>query len=1147
MSDLLARLESFQPASLWTLAPKPLLMQGAGLMAVGDISNLSWTGDGQLELEFPQRLATLVHRLRLNGDRIEGRCDCKTPQPCQHFIASLMLCMHLLKDFGAFGRFPNRVLAARLTARLKRQDERAVIAERPQKRAERHLLIRPAASQIFAFRDSFSPQAKDSFATVPAELRAFCTAWGTPDIQEEAFWKWFTQPLRTLSVYVELAGKVLKADPGASRGWLGSAVLALNSEGLTLQRRLTHDGVPMTDEFVPVGEGFIFLPEAKQLIRLPHTQSWHQWDAVKSSLGRQRAFGFMRPRENPDAAATETPILIEDWNAAAFAWWGTGETADAFPTLQWQEQTQTAPAEEPATASIELTPGSDPRMLLVDVRVTAQDAEFSCDDALHIEDALEMLGRNGALLSAKTRREAVLRTLHECWLAEDTKDRRPLLRALEAAPCFKTPGHAKAAVRLVKEALKQGDEPMPSILCASQEHGWFLVSNPHKAGQTAAALARGILGAIWPDEVPNYDHDEDEMCLVALVEKALPRLPELVPLCAKHGVKLTYSETPVEVMSLDCRVTVSKADALDWFEMKPEVLGGGSLIPQEQWEKMLSQGHLVDESGALRVIDGKSMDGLKRLQQTLGWQRGEAGKSTKPGDPFKIPRMRVLDWLLLAKHGIQCELPESERQVLESLMSFESLQRERMPACVSATLRDYQLAGYSWMAFLYRHGFGACLADDMGLGKTLQTITLLAAIKEGIVTPLSDPGERRPHLLVVPPTLLFNWENEVKVFCPGLHVHEYTGKGRSLIGIKEGVVITTYDIARRDIETLREASFDCVIFDEAQNVKNMTGERSKAMRQLQGRFKLVLTGTPMENHVGEYYSIIDLAVPGLFGDYRAFMDAMKQPNGIFNPLDRARPFVLRRTKDKILKELPPKVESDMHLDLSEEQKRFYTRAVGEVRQEVLAAFQDKTAQQAGIVALAALTRLRQVCVSPALIDPAHAEVSPKLQYLLDKAEELRDEGHSALVFSQFTKALDQLQKHLKEAGIPFQRLDGSTPQQKRKELVEAFQTGKGPALFLISLKAGGAGLNLTRASYVFHLDPWWNPAVENQASDRAHRMGQKRTVFIQRLLMRHTVEEKIMQLKAQKRELFDRVLSGAEGERATGAIITKEDFKFLLE
>jgi non-specific serine/threonine protein kinase len=249
-----------------------------------------------------------------------------------------------------------------------------------------------------------------------------------------------------------------------------------------------------------------------------------------------------------------------------------------------------------------------------------------------------------------------------------------------------------------------------------------------------------------------------------------------------------------------------------------------------------------------------------------------------------------------------------------------------------------------------------------------------------------------------------------------------------------------------------------------------------------------------------------------------------------------------------LKELPPKVESDLHLDLSEEQKRFYTRAVADVRQEVFEAFEGKSAQQAGIVALAALTRLRQICISPALIDPTHTEMSPKMQHLVEKLEELAAEGHSALVFSQFTKSLDLLEKHLTEAKIQRLRLDGSTPQEKRKLLVEAFQNGKGPGIFLISLKAGGAGLNLTRASYVFHIDPWWNPAVESQASDRAHRMGQKQTVFIQRLLMRHTVEEKIMLLKAQKKELFDRVLSGNEGDRGTsGAIITRNDFKFLLE
>jgi non-specific serine/threonine protein kinase len=410
-----------------------------------------------------------------------------------------------------------------------------------------------------------------------------------------------------------------------------------------------------------------------------------------------------------------------------------------------------------------------------------------------------------------------------------------------------------------------------------------------------------------------------------------------------------------------------------------------------------------------------------------------------------------------------------------------------------------------------------------------------------------DAAEKRPHLLVVPPTLLFNWQSEVKKFCPSIYVHEYTGKGRSLIGIKEGLVITTYDIARRDIDTLKDKAFDCVIFDEAQAVKNALGERSRAMRQLRGRFKLCLTGTPMENHAGEYYSIIDLALPGLLGERKTFLASLKDGADGFNMLERTKPFVLRRTKEKILKELPPKVESDIHLELTDEQKRFYTRAVGEVRAEVLAAFQDKTAQQAGIVALAALTRLRQICVSPALIDDQYTECSPKLGYLCGKLEELESEGHAALVFSQFTRALDQLEKQLKDAGLAFQRLDGSTPQEKRKKLVETFQSGQGPAIFLISLRAGGAGLNLTRASYVFHLDPWWNPAVENQASDRAHRMGQTSTVFIQRLLMLHTVEEKIMTLKGRKKELFEQVVNGSSTGDGQGALITRDDFKFLLE
>lgn len=300
----------------------------------------------------------------------------------------------------------------------------------------------------------------------------------------------------------------------------------------------------------------------------------------------------------------------------------------------------------------------------------------------------------------------------------------------------------------------------------------------------------------------------------------------------------------------------------------------------------------------------------------------------------------------------------------------------------------------------------------------------------------------------------------------------------------------------------------------------------------------------MENHVGEYYSIMNLATPGIFGSYKDFQKAMREGDGRL--LRRARPFMLRRTKDEILKELPPKVESEFFLTMTPEQKEIYTRTVAEVRDEVMAAYQDNTQAQAGIVALAALTRLRQVCISPELLGNPIKGPAPKLEYLLTKMRELLDEGHSALFFSQFTRTLDLLQDAAQRAGIEVLRLDGKTPIEKRKRMVDAFQQSLEPQLFLISLKAGGAGLNLTRAQYVFHIDPWWNPAVENQASDRAHRIGQTKVVFIQRLLMRHTVEEKIMQLKLRKQKLFQAIVDANSVKTANGLLMSKKDFEFLL-
>jgi non-specific serine/threonine protein kinase len=320
------------------------------------------------------------------------------------------------------------------------------------------------------------------------------------------------------------------------------------------------------------------------------------------------------------------------------------------------------------------------------------------------------------------------------------------------------------------------------------------------------------------------------------------------------------------------------------------------------------------------------------------------------------------------------------------------------------------------------------------------------------------------------------------------------------------------------------------------------------MRRLQGLFKLTMTGTPVENHLGEYFSVVDLAVPGLLGEYDRFRPLIK--SGAAADLDviirRTRPFVLRRTKEAVLPDLPPKIETDIYLDMTEEQKTLYQKTVELVRQTVEEAYQTKIASQAKIIALTAILKLRQICISPGLADLNRNHVSPKMDILIEQLRELMDENHSSLVFSQFTSVLYILGEMLDREGIGYLRLDGSTSAAKRKTLVEQFQTSKEPSVFLLSLKAGGQGLNLTRASYVFHLDPWWNPAVENQASDRAHRIGQKSKVTITRLLMRHTIEEKMMELKTRKRALYEAILQdGAMGSK--GAAITRDDFVFLLD
>jgi superfamily II DNA or RNA helicase len=663
---------------------------------------------------------------------------------------------------------------------------------------------------------------------------------------------------------------------------------------------------------------------------------------------------------------------------------------------------------------------------------------------------------------------------------------------------------------------------------------WRDFEIPYRDLGFALAVGRRVLqGAV--------EEDRDALSLSVSAGRLEGHLSTLVDALKTRDIEVRLDYRPVRRARLDIQLAPRPAGALDWFELHPLVRFEGREISREEWMRILTGGGVAAETdNSLAVVAPSDLEILQRLRDMIQ----EPQSNSDSQDTCRVHRLRILEWLELEKKGVHLDLEPDLRAVLDRLYAFEKLDPIDPPAELQTQLREYQHLGYEWLSFLYRHHFGACLADDMGLGKTIQTIALLAGIREGMVPPQSRAIGEQPHLIVAPSTLVFNWQEELERFYPALQIREYVGAGRTIAFEDCDVVITTYGILARDIEFLQDISFHVVVYDEAQALKNIQAARTLAARKIKAAFTLCLTGTPLENHIGEFYSLIDLALPGLLGPYRPFMKDQSDER-LTTTRQRSAPFVLRRTKEEILAELPPKVDQVIKLDLSEFQRACYTRTVDEVRGTVDEAYKEKTGAQAGVVALTALLRLRQICISPALTGVEDAGISPKIEFLLQRLDELREEGHAALVFSQFTRCLDLVEQAMDEQGIERLRLDGKTPTAKRKGLVNQFQSGEGPTVFLLSLKSGGTGLNLTRASYVFHMDPWWNPAVERQATDRAHRLGQTQTVFSTRLVMRLTVEEKMEVLKRGKEELFQAVLAGS-GQRSKSGAITREDFAYLI-
>jgi superfamily II DNA or RNA helicase len=552
----------------------------------------------------------------------------------------------------------------------------------------------------------------------------------------------------------------------------------------------------------------------------------------------------------------------------------------------------------------------------------------------------------------------------------------------------------------------------------------------------------------------------------------------------------------------------------DWFELDGEVVvDDGRVLHLRQLLELLqsSPGRFVrlgDQDWlALGSNLRRRLDELGRLAE----RNGDAGL-----------RLNPLTAPLLAELAEEVGGFEADAAWQEHLARLESLRdyRPRVPSTLQAELRDYQLEGFDWMARLAKWGVGACLADDMGLGKTLQTLTLLL-----------HRSAAGPQLVVAPTSVTPNWLAETTRFAPTLRLHAYR-ESRSLDGLgPRDLVVASYGLLQLDAEAFAARHWTTVVLDEAQAIKNAASKRSQAAMALQADFRLVATGTPLENHLGELWNLFRFINPGLLGSREHFAQRFAGPiergdQGARKALKALiQPFILRRLKSQVLDELPARTEVVYRVPLSDAELHLYEA----MRQQALDSLSQggEEGSQSPLRVLTEITRLRRFCCHPSLVVPDSDLPGSKLAAFAEIVEELLDSRHKALVFSQFVDHLSIVRKWLEERGIRYQYLDGSTPARERMARVEAFQGGDGD-IFLISLKAGGTGLNLTAADYVIHLDPWWNPAVEDQASDRAHRMGQQRPVTIYRLVAENTIEERILALHGQKRDLADSLLEGGE-------------------
>ena len=645
----------------------------------------------------------------------------------------------------------------------------------------------------------------------------------------------------------------------------------------------------------------------------------------------------------------------------------------------------------------------------------------------------------------------------------------------------------------------------------------------------------------------------DDQAAFLFLEQGLPHFYELAEVFISSNMKririLSAPRTAVGVSVSNGLLEIDiHSDSLPYEELAGIL---NSYRRRQKYYKLKSGEFLKLENNSLSVLS-ELADGLRLSEQAI---RG--GRISVP-----LYRASYIDAVLTSHNSdIQSHRDRYFKSLIRDMKSVADSDYE-VPDAMKPILRDYQKTGYRWLCTIAQLGFGGILADDMGLGKTLQIITLLEHARLEAISKTVDLAETASHtacpppvsLIVCPSSLVYNWDSEIEHFAPNLKTLLITGTAQERQELLThyadyDILITSYDMLKRDIASYENLHFHYQIIDEAQYIKNHRTQAARSVCSIHSVTRFALTGTPIENRLSELWSIFEYLMPGFLYPYAYFRSELEQP--IVENKDKiaatrlqqlVRPFIMRRLKTDVLKELPDKLEHAVYAQMTDEQNKLYTANTLKLQKD-LEQQSDSMFKTSKIQILAELTKLRQLCCDPSLIYQNYHGGSAKLDTCIQLIENAMAGGHKILLFSQFTSMLDVIERRLKAERILYYRLDGSTKSEQRTRLVNAFNENKIP-VFLISLKAGGTGLNLTGADIVIHYDPWWNAAAQNQATDRAHRIGQTHTVTVYKLIARHTIEEKILELQENKKALSDQILSE---EGVTASQLTKEELLKLLQ